>query len=1152
MKSKQKKLLIRKLLIMIVLLFFLFSVFKVGKSLAAIDSFIITDAEIMSKSDTTDISNFSFEKCKIKKSVTYYQVGDSITYKVKIRNNDEKNYKIKSVNDDNKNEYISYLYDNYEGVMINSKDETSIKITERYENTINNISDCIQNFSVNIKFTLEDENGNIVEKTMPINTSSNPETGDNITLYISTSIISFVVLIILSKYKTLKLKSKNSYTIPKYKARHLGNHVGKGFKIFGFFIACIIVLPAISKAVADFAMVLTFENNIVLKNKLSFSYIIGDTEITENINYNEKITNLDNPEKEGYEFNGWKKEDGTEFNPETPITNDTKILAEFKPITYTIAYELNGGQVENENPKTYTIESEDIALNKPIKDGYIFAGWTGTELNEKIENVVIATGSIGDKEYTANWKQEKYTITYNLNGGIATANPSTYTIESSNIQINNPTKEGYIFTGWTGSNLTGKTEELTITAGSKGNKEYTANWTPTNYTITYSGLTNEEQTLLNNPTTYNVETENFTINNPENRKDSEGDTTEIFVGWKENTSVSTNIILPGTNMENKIYEAVWQQSEPNTYIITYNLNGGTVSTENVTSFTKFTDTFTLNNPVKEGYIFDGWTENNGNTLQTSVQVEKGTRENLNFTANWTPITYTISYNLSGGTATGNPVTYTVEDNDILLNQPTKEGYTFTGWTGTGLQEKTKEVTIQKRSTENKEYTANYDANTYEVVFDKNTGSGSMANQEMTYDISAELKANEFTKTGYTFKEWNTKDNGTGTSYTEGQEIKNLTKNDKVTLYAIWDINSFEVRFMHDGNEYDKQIVKYNEQATEPTAPQVENVEFLGWYLGNSVYDFSSKVTSNIELVTRFYEHPTVNLSLNSTYTQGSSVPLNASYTVDTNCGLKSLVYYYYKNGTRTTITNLSSLPIGNYTIYAELTDNRENTVTSNATTRILQTLYSVAKVGDYVQYNPTSTSYTSTIYDGNSGTINPSATISWRVLSKNSDGSIDIIPANIAGKIYYGNNVQHTSGGANDVDNIVYTEYENSLQLLANSFINSTFASSARAITESDFTTIKNNGLTISNNYAINKKNNTSNSWTGNGEGGANWDYYIYYANAGELKQFKTWYKYAGTGGQSSTAYKMELGVRPIVRLKTKVLEGGGNGSSGSPWTLTQ
>ena len=90
MKSKQKKLLIRKLLIMIVLLFFLFSVFKVGKSLAAIDSFIITDAEIMSKSDTTDISNFSFEKCKIKKSVTYYQVGDSITYKVKIRNNDEK------------------------------------------------------------------------------------------------------------------------------------------------------------------------------------------------------------------------------------------------------------------------------------------------------------------------------------------------------------------------------------------------------------------------------------------------------------------------------------------------------------------------------------------------------------------------------------------------------------------------------------------------------------------------------------------------------------------------------------------------------------------------------------------------------------------------------------------------------------------------------------------------------------------------------------------------------------------------------------------------------------------------------------------------------------------------------------------------------
>ena len=161
-------------------------------------------------------------------------------------------------------------------------------------------------------------------------------------------------------------------------------------------------------------MVITFENNTLLKDRLSFSYTIGDTETIEIINYNEKVTNLDEPEKEGYEFNGWKKEDGTEFNPEEPIIDDTKIVADFKSITYTIDYELNGGQLENENPTTYTIESEDIVLNKPTKDGYVFAGWTGTELNEKVENVTITTGSIGNRAYTANWKKENYTITYNI------------------------------------------------------------------------------------------------------------------------------------------------------------------------------------------------------------------------------------------------------------------------------------------------------------------------------------------------------------------------------------------------------------------------------------------------------------------------------------------------------------------------------------------------------------------------------------------------------------------------------------------------------------------------------------------------------------------------------------------------------------------
>ena len=58
--------------------------------------------------------------------------------------------------------------------------------------------------------------------------------------------------------------------------------------------------------------------------------------------------------------------------------------------------------------------------------------------------------------------------------------------------------------------------------------------------------------------------------------------------------------------------------------------------------------------------------------------------------------------------TGNPKTYTIVSDDIVLNNPTKKGYIFKGWTGTGLTEATMTVTIPKGSTGDREYTANWE------------------------------------------------------------------------------------------------------------------------------------------------------------------------------------------------------------------------------------------------------------------------------------------------------------------------------------------------------------------------------------------------------------------------------------------------------------
>ena len=73
-------------------------------------------------------------------------------------------------------------------------------------------------------------------------------------------------------------------------------------------------------------------------------------------------------------------------------------------------------------------------------------------------------------------------------------------------------------------------------------------------------------------------------------------------------------------------------------------------------------------------------------------------------ANWKTIDYSISFNLDGGQA-NNLTTYTVEHTFTLTN-PTKEGYTFIGWSGTGIDNISKTVTIKKGSIGNRTYTAN--------------------------------------------------------------------------------------------------------------------------------------------------------------------------------------------------------------------------------------------------------------------------------------------------------------------------------------------------------------------------------------------------------------------------------------------------------------
>lgn len=93
-----------------------------------------------------------------------------------------------------------------------------------------------------------------------------------------------------------------------------------------------------------------------------------------------------------------------------------------------------------------------------------------------------------------------------------------------------------------------------------------------------------------------------------------------------------------------------------------------------------------------------------------------------------------------------------------------------------------------------------------------------------------LIANTFTKEGYLFKEWNTKEDGTGDSYSDGQVDVEFAKN--IDLYAIWKENKYTVSFDLDGGSMDVESIEvdYDETYGELPTPTKTGYKFMGWHL----------------------------------------------------------------------------------------------------------------------------------------------------------------------------------------------------------------------------------------------------------------------------------------------------------------------------------
>ena len=288
------------------------------------------------------------------------------------------------------------------------------------------------------------------------------------------------------------------------------------------------------------------------------------------ISYNSLYGTIPSPSRVGYTFEGWYYND-TLIN-EDSLQNkeyDHELVAKWKVINYGISYELNGGSAPS-LVNIYNIETETFTLPIPTKKGYKFLGWTGSNGNTPSTNVSIVKGTIGDKSYTANWEIITYNISYDLGGGSTSSLTKTYNVESNTITLPTPTRTGYTFLGWTGSNGNTPSTSVSIAKGSTGDKSYTANWKVIQYDITYNLAGGSASPLQ---TSYNVESNSFTLPTPTR-------TGYTFTGWSGTglSSTSKNVTVSKGSTGNRSYTANWSV---NYYTVNYYVQGSLWATRSV-------------------------------------------------------------------------------------------------------------------------------------------------------------------------------------------------------------------------------------------------------------------------------------------------------------------------------------------------------------------------------------------------------------------------------------------------------------------------------------------------------------------------------------------------------------------------------------------
>lgn len=485
--------------------------------------------------------------------------------------------------------------------------------------------------------------------------------------------------------------------------------------------------------------------------------------------YGSELGTLPTCSRTGYTFLGWytASSGGTKISSTTKITGTVTYYAQWSINSYTLTYNVNGGNAVSPASKSVQYGSAYGTLPTPTKSSnaeytYAFAGWY-TSASGGTQVTANTTMGAGNTTIYAHWTatRRSYTINYQTTyGSLNRTSQSVAYGSKGSCTLTMPSNDAqytYTFQGWytaangggtkVGSSLTLETPSVTGAATYYAYVTRTVN----SYTWTFNangGTGNTTKTLNYNGTLSTL---------PTASKAANAQYTYTFVGWFD-TSASTDGTQLTTSTKctgNKTWYARYTATT-NKYTFTFNANGGnTPSSSSISkNYGEAIGTLPTCSRAADNtytYAFAGWFDTSATSGGTQLTTTTKVTSNKTWYARWTATykNYKVTWNGNGGTPSKSSSSFHYNAALGTLPTATRTGYTFKGWSTSASG--SVNVSTTTKVTGNVTYYAVWQINSYTLTVTAGTGGTVSGGGTYNYGATVTLKATP--SAGYHFVKW---------------------------------------------------------------------------------------------------------------------------------------------------------------------------------------------------------------------------------------------------------------------------------------------------------------------------------------------------------------------------------------------------------------